>query len=151
MSDAPEKPTSKIDPTTDEGRAKIKAAAHARVAEEIRKAEVDRLLEEEMRAARLEAGLLEPDKPEPNEDIVHIMIDLPEYAPNIVINGHAYWHGYGYDVKRSVAEGLREIMANAYRHALIVEGKWQDPQVKRNVRIGKRGVSSMPEAGFGSF
>lgn len=108
---------------TKEEIAAIRAEVDKQVLEGKKKAEKERiakLLLQEARAAE-----------NPQEELVMIQIELPPFAcasqngqgADIMIDGvDSYFHGRTYTVKRSRAEGLREIMQGAWRHEEIAFG-----------------------------
>lgn len=57
------------------------------------------------------------------DEIVTVTIDLAPYAPHILVNGHAYWHGQSYPVPRHVAASLQETMFNTWRHQSTIRGE----------------------------
>ena len=125
----------KLDPFSDEGREAIRAAAKRKVAEEIRKAEEDRLLLEMLDEERAAAGLTTVD---PDEEEVDLMIDLAEFADRIILNQKPYLHGRMYRVKRSVAESLRDIMYQTHRSKAMEDGKQFDVLRSRGTSINGR-------------
>lgn len=54
------------------------------------------------------------------EDIV---IDLPEFTPNLVIDGKAYYHGLNYEVDFYAARTMDDIMARAWEHQREIDGR----------------------------
>lgn len=90
------------------------------MAEKVKAAEADFLLEEKARLAR-EEGLVTGNavKDEP----VTISLDLAEHSDRITLNGVPYWHGMTYTVPRHVADTLREMQSRGHDHQRQVEGK----------------------------
>jgi hypothetical protein len=127
----------KLDPFSEDGKEAIRAAAKRKVAEEIRKAEEDRLLLEMLDEERAAAGLTPA---EAVEDEVDIMIDLAEFTDRIIINGKPYLQGRSYRVKRSVAESLRDIMFCGHKSKAMEEGKQFDVFKSRGASISGQGA-----------
>jgi hypothetical protein len=76
------------------------------------------------------------------DQIVSIHIDLAPYAPNILVNGHPYWHGKQYTVPRHVAISLQETMFNTWRQESIRKGEsysefYAQKHVDELYRVGK--------------
>lgn len=98
---------------TDEQRATMRAAARAKaekqLAAEAMKAEEKRLFEEELEAARREAGMMTGTE---DDELVNVLIDLPEpeVTSCLIINFRTYYHGYTYTVPRHVARSMAEMM-----------------------------------------
>lgn len=70
------------------------------------------------------------------DEIVHVTIDLPDYAPSVVFNmglpGEVhYYPGQTYKVPRHVANSIREQMHLAWRHQNEIEGKTRTDLFRR--------------------
>ncbi len=98
-----------------------KAKAAAKVNEAMKKAALDKIVEEEtqrlQRLAGKKTGIADMD------ELVDVMIDLPEFCPDIRINGTIYNHGHEYSLPRHMANSLREIMQRTRRHQDVLDGK----------------------------
>jgi len=57
------------------------------------------------------------------DELVSILLDLPEFTDRIVINGFAYLHANTYTIPRHVADSLREIQSRAWDHQYEIDGK----------------------------
>jgi len=118
-----------------------KAKAAERVAAAMKKAAVDKIIaDEENRLKRLagaKTGIADMDEP------VEVTVDLPEFCPDIRINGTIYNHGRTYTVPRHMANGLREIMQRARRHQDVLDGKSMEEMYRasRPVTLSPAGVS----------
>jgi hypothetical protein len=77
------------------------AAAHAK------------LVEQETRRLQREEGLVIGGVA---DDMVTITLDLAPFQPNIVVNGHPYWHGQTYTVPRHVAASLQETQYRGWEY-----------------------------------
>lgn len=107
----------------------LRKKARAQImAEKVKAAEADFLMEEKARLAR-EEGLVTGNavKDEP----VTIHLDLAEHSTNIVLNGVPYWHGHTYTVPRHVADTLREMQSRGHDHQRQVEGKPREDLFRR--------------------
>src|ERR1700749_917565 len=115
---------------SDEDIAEAKAKAKAKVEAALKKAALDEVIaKEEFRLQRLagaRTGKADMD------EIVDVSIDLPEFCPDIRINGVIYQVGQSYPVPRHVANGLREIMQRTYQHQMTLDGKDMAEQYRRN-------------------
>jgi len=87
-------------------RAKIIADRKKVAAKMVEEQEIRRLADEEN---------MRPDD-DTGGDLVTIQIDIAPYAPNITLDGRQYWPGQIVTCKRRVADSLREIMFNTWRH-----------------------------------
>lgn len=93
---------------------------------------------QELERLRVEEGLTTGID---NEDvIVGFTVDLPLYAPSIVLNRRPYWHGRHYDVPLHVARTLSDEQWKAWRHDDQIDGKSiaQRLMQKRNTMINGR-------------
>lgn len=59
----------------------------------------------------------------PRDEMVSLVVDLPAFAPSMVVNMVPYWHGHTYTVPRHVADSLREQMNRAWQHEDEVHGR----------------------------
>jgi hypothetical protein len=137
-----DEPAERVSLLSEADIAKAKKQAKDKVDAALRKAEFDRIVEEEILRIQREEGKRTGtrDKDEP----VKIMIDLPEFCTCIRINMEPYWHGHTYDVPRHVAEGLREIMARTWDHQHILDGKNMTERFNmvRNVSISGKEMAA---------
>lgn len=98
----------------------LKIKAKQRV-EELRKEEAEEdFLQKEIRAQRRAQGI---DSDDLKLDDVQIFIDLPEYAPDVCLNGVKYFANFSYTVPHHVYDSLVDIMARAWEHQSEIEGK----------------------------
>ena len=123
--EAPEFDFSAVDPNhpilsvEEQKRAIIKA--HERVKETKRQAALKALEEQEQQRLLGKTGksIGDPMK----DELVSITIDLPEFAPSIIVNSEPYYHGQTYTVQRHIADSLREQQARSWNHQNEIEGK----------------------------
>jgi hypothetical protein len=97
------------------------AEARKRYSATAKKKARDALIAEEMnRIARVE-GMRTGDGAKDEE--VPITIDLPEYAPCLVVNMEPFWHGHTYVRPRHMVNSLREMINRAWSHQDDIDGK----------------------------
>lgn len=94
--------------------------ARKRLEAERTKAAMKFVEDQETDRLRLEEGLVVGGIA---DEMVNIIVDLAEYADRIVINHKPYFHGRTYAVPRHVADSMREIMFNTFRHQNDIDGK----------------------------
>ena len=58
----------------------------------------------------------------PPEEEVMFRVNLPAQAQNLRINGNEYYHGHTYKVKKSMADGMRDVQFRAWQHDEQVRG-----------------------------
>lgn len=109
--------------------ADARKAAAERVERAMKDAEFARIVAEEEERLRREQGK-RTGTPDMDEK-VNILIDLPEIADRIIINGTEYHHGHTYSVERHVANSLREIMQRGHRHQMELDGKSLEEAYRR--------------------
>ena len=150
------KPTAKAAPTetfemlTADEVAAVKAEFDKQQLEEKKKAARKKLMEKFLQEAREEAHS--------HEEMVEIEIVLPAHActrqgyGDILIDGRPFFNGRRYPVRRSKAEGLREIMQSAWRHDEITNGQ-RNPNAYRSRRLDhiRQDGSVHANAGFVRF
>lgn len=93
----------------------LRAQAVKKVELERLKAAEAQLLEQFEKEERQRGGL--------DEEMVEIYIDLAPYADRIVIDSVVYFQGHTKTVRASVAELIREMSANTWKHQSIIDGK----------------------------
>lgn len=57
------------------------------------------------------------------DELVHVIIDVPEWVPWIAVNGQPYWAGFSYQVPRHLQRTMQEQMQNAWRTHDLADGK----------------------------
>lgn len=120
--DAPKLEAASADPHARHGHAILtdaevdaaRAKARKKIDDERRKLAAKMVEEEESRRLQEEENLRPDD--DPGGDMVTIQIDIAPYAPNIKIDGRQLWQGQIVTCKRRVADSIREIMFNTWRH-----------------------------------
>lgn len=79
-----------------------------------------------------------------NEVLVDVLIDLPEFADRITLDGKEFFHGSIVKVTEGVARTLNEQMQVSWRHQNQVDGVKHNPyQRHKNQNIGKGGIQPM--------
>lgn len=98
-------------------------AARKSIDKERRLAAMQAVKTMELNRLRIEEGLTSGIAED--DALVDILIDLPEWAPNINNNfgQTAYWHGRSYTVSTAIARSLAEQMHRAWRHEDQLDGK----------------------------
>lgn len=96
-------------------KAELKKEAKASLLAEMEQDARDKFFQDEM--ASLRRGQV------PADQIVRIAIDLAEYAPNLMIDGVYYCHGYEYDVPQKTAVVLLEQMQRTWQHQDEIDGR----------------------------
>lgn len=119
-----------------EDQRKAKAEARAAVEEERRKAALKSFLEKEKQRLKTEEGLTTHDAVK--DEIVEVLMDLPEFATHIAINGAPYYHGHAYKIPRHVADTLREQQARMWDHQREIEGKSLTDKMRNEAVRGMR-------------
>jgi hypothetical protein len=93
-------------------------AAKKKARDQIMKAKKDAailsLIEDEKGRLLREEGLTTGDGVK--DEQVKITVDLPEFCDKITFNGQPYWHGHTYQLPRHVADSMREVIQNTWRH-----------------------------------
>lgn len=129
---------------------KIKAEARASILT-AKKADAKKtLLAEETQRLRNEEGLTTGNAH--SDEVVSITIDLAQFAPNITINGQAYWHGRTYMVPRHVADTLRDTMYKTWSHQSEIDGKsrsafYAEKHIAELYQPGNKGTVISAKAG----
>lgn len=134
--------------TNEEFRAAQKKAME-RVDKETRAAAMKRVEDETVERIRGKAGQITNDPVK--DEMVELMLDLPEYMPSLSINGVQYLHGAPYRVPRHVAETLREMQNRGWNHQNELDGKNMAERSRlqpRNTIMGRDGgvIAGMPQA-----
>jgi hypothetical protein len=115
-------------------------AARKSIDKERRLAAMQAVKTMELNRLRIEEGLTSGVAED--DALVDILIDLPEWAPNINNNfgQTAYWHGRSYTVSTAVARSLNEQMFRAWRHEDQLDGKSRSQMLhrKRETTISER-------------
>ena len=100
------------------------ARAKAHVDEQRKKAAIDRLFQEAVKA--------EENAYDPNEEIVSWTVDLPEYTPCITVNGRiSYYHGLTYEVPLAVYRDMLSQQWQAQCHQREIDGKRRQGDLQR--------------------
>jgi hypothetical protein len=69
---------------------------------------------------------------EPKDQLEDFTVDLPEYAPMIVINNIGYYHGCTYEVPHHMRISLMDIQARAWEHENEIHGRRRKGDVARD-------------------
>lgn len=116
---------------------KLQKEREAAAMRQVEQEETDRLRREE----GLTSGITAED------ELVHIVVDVPEWVPWVAVNGQPYWAGFSYQVPRHVARTVQEQMQNAWRTNDLADGKSmaQQFQSRRQTVVGPQGVTNAPQ------
>lgn len=106
---------------TAEEIAKIKADARAEIIKDKKAAVKKQMMADEKLRLQREEGLTTGDSHA--DEIVNVHVDLAPYAPNILVNGQAYWHGRTYPVARHIANSLQDTMFRTWQHQAEIKGE----------------------------
>lgn len=141
-----EAPVERLHPilTNDEVLA-AREKARTRLAAERRKDALKAVEEQELEALKHSDGMIVGNE---MDEIVACTIDLPEFAPNITVNGQPYWHGRTYDMPRHVAASLMEQQQNCWNHQRReFDGKVTPDSYRRQhlTKISPRGSTNLPK------
>jgi len=121
---------------TDEEIQELRADARKQVVTELSKQARDEYFAKALSEAR-SASI-------PDEEIIHVQIDVAPWCPGATIDGVQYFHGYTYPVKKSVACVLFEQMWRTWEHQDELDGRGRSESVRqfyrgpRNLTIGPR-------------
>jgi hypothetical protein len=123
----------------------IKEEAKKKILDERKSAAKLDLLTRETQRLKNEEGLVTGNSHA--DEMVTITIDLPTFAPSIVINMRPYWHGHTYTVARHVAETLRAQMFTSWKHQNEIDGKSLGDfyATRRIAEIGKVAKGAVPD------
>lgn len=106
---------------------------------ERRKAALRQVEEEETERLRRVEGMTSGVTVE--DEIVSILIDVPDWVPWVAVNGAPYWAGFVYPVPRHVARTINEQMQNAWRTHDLADGKSTTQQFQRKRHTTVDGVT----------
>lgn len=85
---------------------------------------VNKTKKESTEDALLHAYIKEEERQfKPEEELVDIVLDLPEHAPFIRLDNRVWFHGVTYEVEMSVYQTMRDIQARMWDHEKQTEGK----------------------------
>ncbi len=101
--------------------AEIKAAARDEVLKDKKAAAKKKMMADEKQRLQREEGFTTGNSHA--DEIVTVYVNLAPYAPHILVNGHAYWHGQSYPVPRHVAASLQETMFHTWKHQSAIRGE----------------------------
>jgi hypothetical protein len=131
--------------SNEEYRATV-AKAKERILEQQKDAAIAHLLEAETARLQREEGLYTGDPAQDEE--VKVLIDLPEFASYLSLNGLQFWHGHSYKQPRHVTNTLREMQQRAWNHQAEIDGKSKIGAYQRPLFTtvsGKGGVANPPQ------
>lgn len=122
---------------TEEELASLREQAKIQVSKErlaeAREAAIASFVEDERRAS----------SKEPEDDMVDVYIDLPEFCDRLTVDSRVYLFGHTYTVSRPKANSLAEMMSRAFDHQLEIDGKSRFGHESRRIRLSPRGVSQL--------
>ena len=93
-----------------EGKAKAKKA----ISDERKKQALEALIAQETNRLRMEEGFSEDASP--GGELVNVTVNLAKYADRITLDNRIFMHGRTYPVPRRVAESIRDICSQTWRH-----------------------------------
>lgn len=105
-----------------------KAKALLKLQKEREAAAMRQVEQEETERLRREEGLTSGIGVE--DELVHVIIDVPDWVPWVAVNGQPYWAGFSYKVPRHVQRTIQEQMQNAWRTHDLADGKSMTDQFK---------------------
>lgn len=119
--------------------AEAKAKARAKLDKERRLAAMKAVEDAETERLKREEGLVTGDGAK--DEMVDITLDLAPFTEKIVLNSVPYWHSFTYPVPRHVADTLRDIQAQGWKHQDEIDGKGlaQHYQANRRTHIKQVG------------
>lgn len=121
-----------------------RAEARKQVEAAQRKAAKKKIIDDETQRLRTEEGLVTGDGTK--DQMVRIALDLAPHSPFIVLNHRPYYHAQTYTVPRHVAETLREIQQNGWRHQDEIDGKTIKEHYQRARSTGLSPVKGITNA-----
>lgn len=132
---APEIRTLNADMLSDELKAQLRVKAKERVEKARTEAAEDAYLKEVIRQEEL------ADKPE--EQIEYVFLDLAGHTEYIMLDGVRFFHGQTYEVTKSVADSMREVVARGWDHedevGMANRGTYRKPMnTPRDLNISPR-------------
>ena len=96
-----------------------KAAIRAKAVEHVAKTK-----RESTEEALLHAYIKEEErKDKPQEEIVDIILDLPDHAPFIRLDNRVWFHGVVYEVEMSVYSTMMDVQARMWEQELQTQGR----------------------------
>ncbi len=99
---------------SEEDKADIKDRARKHVLELKKKAATEQEFDRQVKLANTEW--------DPREQLVDILIDLPQFTPFIRLDNTVYFHGLLYEVPNKVAITMRDQMARSWEHQNEIMG-----------------------------
>lgn len=103
-------------------------------------------MEQDARDAYFQQALTEVRRENvPEDQIVHVAIDLAPFLNNIMINEVQYFHGYSYPVPQKLAIVLYEQMQRSWQHEDETSGrsKFSNTRRPRNRVLGPRDMGTV--------
>lgn len=110
---------------------RLNKEAAKKVQDELKKVEADKYLEQQIEAERT--------KHQPTHEMVEVMINLPGYTKNMLIDGVYYNHGEVVQVPKHVADSMLDNMARAW----LVERQAGNPNLRDYVAVRESQVSAL--------
>lgn len=108
---------------SEEEIAALRAEARKSVIEEMTQAARDEFFQKALIEARREQI--------PEEQLVHVTIDMAPFSPGVMLDGVQYFHGYTYEVTQPVRAVLFEQMHRSWRHQDEIDGRRQADAYRR--------------------
>jgi len=122
---------------TVEDREALKAEARKSVLAEMEQDARDAFFQEALREAR-QAHV-------PDEQMLHVTVDLAPFLPYVMLDEVQYFHGYSYDVPRSRAVVLYEQMQRSWQHEDETHGRsrFSPGRRPRSIVLGPRDAGTV--------
>jgi hypothetical protein len=121
---------------TDEELQELRAEARTTVLAELSKAARDEYLQKMIKEARSDHIA--------DEEVLHVQIEVAPWSPGMMIDGTQYFHGYTYQVKKSLACVLFEQMWRTWEHQDQLDGRKRAESYRRprNVMLGPHNINT---------
>lgn len=110
---------------------KLNKEATAKIQEERKKAVSEKYLEQQLEAERA--------KHEPLHEMVEVVINLPGYTKNMLIDGVYYNHGDVVSVPKHMANSMNDNMSRAW----VLERQSGNPNLRDYVPVKESSVSAL--------
>ena len=122
-----------------EQRDAIKERARKHVQKKRTERLTDELFAKEVRLAEVEFS-------HPDDEIMEIVIDLPEFTYMLTIDNVGYYHGLAYDVPRRKYMSMVDLMARAWEQDREIHGRRRKGDVARDPLM--RGINQARNTNF---
>jgi hypothetical protein len=124
-----------------EQREEVKERARKHVRKKAQERLTDELFAKEVRLAEIEFT-------HPDDELLEVTIDLPEFAYSIVMDNVSYFHGLTYDVPKRKYHSIIDQMARSWEHDREIHARRRKGDIARDP-FG-RGVNALTERSIGA-